>query len=97
MKSPTAMSRFIRGIVENSGPPNDGRPFATDLYLVMLLAACDDMYDMREGCKAWVEGDWDTALEMLTLKDLPEEYWPLKPRTIKAASCSIRTMTLTHP
>lgn len=48
----------------------DGRPCATDIFLVHILEHEDDHYDLRDRLKDWVEGAWDDALEGLPDLDI---------------------------
>lgn len=43
----------------------DGRPFATDIFLVKLFEANDDKWERSDAIDCWLEGDWGTALEYL--------------------------------
>lgn len=65
------IDRFATATIvrDESSLPNDGRPCATDVFLVALLEQIDDHYDQLDAIESWLEGDWDAALEGVTLQN----------------------------
>ena len=50
----------------------DGRPCSTDIWMAAAIQQLDDdKWDFFDACKCWVEGDWDGAMEGVTLPSQP--------------------------
>lgn len=47
--------------------PDDGRPCATDIFLAAASEQLDDKWDFYEAVQDWLHGDWEGALEGVTL------------------------------
>ena len=59
-------------------PLSDGRPCSTDEFLVSLYDQVDDHYDRDAAINDWLHGDWDGALEGLTIPGLNTGKGPSK-------------------
>lgn len=46
---------------------DDGRPCASDLFLVALFDQINDVHDREYFIKAWLEGDWECATSEITI------------------------------
>ena len=49
----------------------DGRPCSTDIWMAAAIQQLDDKWDFFDACKCWLEGDWDGAMEGVTLHSQP--------------------------
>ena len=49
----------------------DGRPCSTDIWMAAAIQQIDDKWDFFDACKCWAEGDWDGAMEGVSLPNQP--------------------------
>ena len=54
----------------------DRRPCSTDVWMVAAVEQLDDKWDFFEACKAWCEGDWEGAMEGITIRALIAQEEP---------------------
>lgn len=57
--------RYARSIYTT--PVDDGRPCSTDAWMAAALDQLKDKWDFFEACKDWCEGDWQGAMEGITI------------------------------
>lgn len=57
----TTVSPEVQALVD------DGRPCASDLFLVALFDQINNVHDREYFIKAWLEGDWECATSEITI------------------------------